>query len=410
MSLSHIPQLGLPRWRLARFAATLAFVVNCGVTRADIVTDWNQRAVTAMAAAGIGGGIGPSRILAIMHIAMVDGLNASAQRNAADALPEVAVHAAARRVLAEIYPAQKAGFDAAFDSAMAKVADGSAKTNAMASGESAAMAIVAERKTDRFSAPDTYRPVTAPGSYITTAQPVFSHAAGMKPFAIVSAEQFRPGPPPALDSALWARDYNETKDLGGASSTKRTAWQTETARFWEGSGAFAWNQAARSLANDKPLPLPDSARLFMLLNVATFDAYVANLAAKYHYGFWRPVTAIRNGDRDGNDATERDAAWLSAAVTPFHPEYPCAHCVNDGAAGAVLKSVFGSGSVPEFTVTFAAMPSVKHSYTSIRQLEDEVAMARIWGGMHYRNSNEVGQEQGRLVGDYVLKNFLRPAR
>lgn len=395
--------------RLTRLAALLALILNTGMARADAVTDWNQRAAAALATAGVGGGFGPSRLLAIMHTAMVDALLSSTQRDAG-ALPEVAVHAAARRVLAESYPAQKAGFDSALDTAVAKVADGSAKTNAIAAGDSAALAVLEDRKTDRYSAPDVYRPATTPGTYITTAQPVFSHSAGMKPFAIQNAEQFRPGPPPALDSALWARDYNEVKEWGGVNSTKRTAWQTETARFWEGSGAFAWNQAARGLVNDKPLPLADSARLFMYLNVATFDAYLANIAAKYHYGFWRPVTAIRNGDRDGNDATERDAGWLPSIAVPLHPEYPCAHCVNDGVAGAVLKSVFGTGTLPEFTVTFAAMPGVKRTYLTIKQLEDEVAMARIWGGVHYRNSNEVGQEQGRMIGEYVLKNYTRSAR
>lgn len=396
--------------RLTRLAALLALILNNGIARADAITDWNQRAVAALATAGVGGGLGPSRLLSIMHTAMFDGILSSTQRNAADALPEAAVHAAARRVLAESYPAQKAGFDTAYDTALIKLPDGNGKTNAVAAGENAALAVLADRKNDRYNAPDVYRPVTTAGTYITTAQPVFSHSADIKPFAIQNAEQFRPGPPPRLDSVLWARDYNEVKEWGGVGSTKRSAWQTETARFWEGSGAFAWNQAARSLVSDKPLPLADSARLFMHLNVATFDAYIANIAAKYHYGFWRPVTAIRNGDRDGNDATERDAGWLPSAVVPFHPEYPCAHCVNDGAAGAVLKSVYGTGTLPEFTVTFVGMPGVKRTYLTIKQLEDEVAMARIWGGVHYRNSNEVGQEQGRMIGEYVLKNYTRSAR
>ena len=124
----------------------------------------------------------------------------------------------------------------------------------------------------------------------------------------------------------------------------------------------------------------------------------------------RPVTAIRNGDVDGNDATARDAEWMPLIDTPMHPEYPCAHCVIDGAAGAVLKSVFGAGPVPEFTLRYAAMPGVTRSYQSIQQLEDEVAMARIWGGVHYRNSTEVGNAVGKTVGEYVLQNTMRPVR
>jgi PAP2 superfamily len=206
------------------------------------------------------------------------------------------------------------------------------------------------------------------------------------------------------DSTLWARDYNEVKEWGGTKSSRRSAWQTETARFWEIAGADAWNQAARALLATKPLPLSDSARLFMTLNLATADASLAVFDAKYHYGFWRPVTAIRNGDRDGNDGTERDAGWQPAIPTPMHPEYPCAHCVQDGAAGLVLKAIFGSGAVPEFTLTYAAMPGVSRKYSSVAQLEEEVAMARIWGGVHYRNSNEVGYDLGKRVADYVVKS------
>jgi hypothetical protein len=240
--------------------------------------------------------------------------------------------------------------------------------------------------------------------------PVMSQVASVKPFALRSISQFRPGPPPALDSELWARDYNETKELGGSNSTKRTAWQSETARFWALIGTHAWNQAARELLASKPLSLPESARLFAHLNMAIFDAYVAIFDAKYHYGFWRPITAIRNGDRDGNDATERDPGWTPLIETPMHPEYPCAHCVVDGAGGVILKSVFGTGTLPEFTLTYAAMPGVTRKYTSIQQLEDEVSMARIWGGVHYRTSNEVGHAIGKKVGDHVLQSYLRPAR
>lgn len=398
--------------RILRFALSpfLIAALLPVTARADIVTDWNERAFVTMTAARVVGGQGQARTLAMMHTAMFDAINATTQPNASSASPEVAAHAAARRVLVELYPTQNAGLDAAFEMVMSKLPDGASKSAGIAAGEKAAAAMLAERKADGFNAPDTYRPATSPGVYITTALPILSHVAGIKPFALQSVSQFRPGPPPKLDSALYARDYNETKELGAANSAKRTAWQTETARFWEIPGTPAWNQAARSLIASRPLPLADSARLFMALNVASFDAYMAILDAKYHYGFWRPITAIRNGDRDGNDATERDAAWLPAITTPLHPEYPCSHCVVDGAAGVVMKSVFGSGAVPEFTLTYAAMPGVTRKYSTIQQLEDEVSMARIWGGVHYRNSNEVGHKIGKQVGEYVLKNYLRPVR
>ena len=385
--------------------------------RADVVTDWNDKAVAIMLAERLPGGVPGARVLAIMHIAMFDAANASEGRylpyraataDAADASPEAAMHAAARHVLAELYPKHKAAADAYYGSAVARLPAGRATASGIAAGEKAARAMLEERKTDGFFAPDSYRPVTKPGGYIPTAMPIMSHLQLAKPFALRSPSQFRPGPPPALTSAQWARDYNETKELGGANSVKRTAWQTETSRFWVLSGTYAWNEAAREIVKARPLSTMESARLFALLNIAISDAFVAIFDAKYQYNFWRPVTAIRNGDIDGNDATERDHAWTPLIATPVHPEYPCAHCVADGSGGAVLKSFFGKDSLPDFTLTYSEMPGVQRKYTSIQQLEDEVAMARIWGGVHYRTSNEVGNALGRTVGEYVMEHYLRP--
>jgi hypothetical protein len=237
---------------------------------------------------------------------------------------------------------------------------------------------------------------------------VASQLSIIKPLALTSVSQFRPGPPPKLDSATWARDYNETMLLGGMSSTKRTPWQSETARFWSKlSGMSAWNQAACSLVASRPLPLIENARLFMNLNVASFDSYLAVFEAKFYYAFWRPITAIRNGDIDGNEATERDASWLPLISTPMFPEYPCAHCIIAGAASVVLKNAFGSGTVPEFVLETPEMPRVTRKYLSIQQLEDEVDMARIWGGLHFRNSAEVAEDMGKRIGDFVLTSYLR---
>jgi hypothetical protein len=409
-------------WRVSLCGLSAFFIITlvCFTARADIVTDWNEKAVATMAAQRVTGGAVPARTLAMVHSAIFNAINSvtksyrlvlvAALPDAPDASLEAAVHTAAKQVLIELYPKEKAALDAAFDTAMAKIPDGPPKLSGIAAGEKAAFAVLAARKADGFDSPNTYRPVTAAGVYVPTAPLVMSHIAGITPFALKSLAQFRPGPPPTLQSQLWARDYNETKELGAVNSTKRTAWQTETGRFWRLSGVLGWNEAARGLLANKPLPLPQSARLFAHLNIALADALLAILDAKYHYNFWRPITAIRNGDRDSNDATERDAGWTPLINTPLHPEYPCAHCVCDGAAGAVLKSVFGAGTLPEFTLTYAEMPGVTRKYTSIQQLEDEVAMARIWGGVHYRNSNEVGNAIGRKVAEYVLQNYLQAVR
>lgn len=413
---------GVPAWLCG-----LCIALPMGAARADIVTDWNEKAAAVMEAEKVTGGYPAARSLSIMHAALFDAVNAVEKRHApysstpieaAGASADVAAHAAARRALTELYPRQKPMIDAAFDAAVSKVAEGTAKAAGGAAGDKAALALVQLRAGDGAVSPNTYRPNTAPSVYVITAAPIMPWAGAVKPLALRSVAQFRPGPPPALNSAIYARDYNETMALGSAKSLKRTDWQAETAKFWVISGVTAWNQAARGLIAAKPLPLIESARLYAQLNLALHDALLAVLEAKYEYAFWRPVTAIRSGDRDGNDATERDgndaterdAGWTPLIETPLHPEYPCAHCVADGAGGVALKSAFGTGTVPEFTLTYAAMPGVVRKYTSIQQLEDEVAMARIWGGVHFRNSNDVGNALGAKVGEYVLQNYLQPRR
>lgn len=198
------------------------------------------------------------------------------------------------------------------------------------------------------------------------------------------------------------------------------AWPVMTAERVTGGGGparllammhGAMYQAANSGSDVSPEAAAHAAargvlvRLFAQLNAAIFDAYLAVFDAKYTYNWWRPVTAIRNGDRHNNPAVGRDAAWTPIIDTPMHPEYPCAHCTVDGAAGAVLKAFWGTGPLPEFTLTYDAMPGVTRKYTSIQQLEDEISMARIWGGVHFRTSNEVGHLLGKQVGEYVLANY-----
>jgi hypothetical protein len=409
---------GAQHW-VRTWLSCLVIAAPMGTAHADIVTDWNEKLMSVMDAEKVGGGYPPSRIASIVHIAMFDAVNAVETRYAsyAPVPPETtgasaaaAAHAAARRVLSELYPRHKATLDAAFDTGVASVPDGAARLAGIAVGETAALALIGMRLNDGASGPNAYRPLTAPGVYVATALPLMSHVAGIKPFALRSVSQFRPGPPPALDSSTWARDYNESMELGEAKSQKRTDRQTETAKFWQISGSAAWNQAARGLVTSKPLPLVDSARLFAQLNMSMHDALLAVFDAKFEYGLWRPITAIRNGDRDGNDATTRNAGWTPLIDTPMHPEYPCAHCVAAGASGAVLESAFGSGPQVEFTLTYAAMPGVTRKYTTIQQLVDEINMARICGGVHFRTSTEVGHALGVKVGEYVLQNHMQSRR
>ena len=168
---------------------------------------------------------------------------------------------------------------------------------------------------------------------------------------MTSASQFRPGPPPALTSALWARDYNEIKALGSKSNSRRTAEQTQIASFWEATLPPIFNGIILSVADIPGREITQNARLFAATAQAADDALLAVFDAKYHYNFWRPVTAIRNGDLDGNDTTERDASWTPFIETPMHPEYPCAHCIVAAAIGTVLQAEVGAGTMPKLTTT-----------------------------------------------------------
>jgi len=266
-----------------------------------------------------------------------------------------------------------------------------------------------EAANDGSKAADAYRLKTTPGVYVSTAIMVGSVFPAVTPFILTDGSQFRPPPPISLQSEEWAHDYNEIKALGSKTSTERSAQATETARFWLMVGPPAYHPIARQIVVARHLDTIDSARFMALYAMALTDAYIAVFDAKYHYEFWRPVTAIRNGDIDGNPATERDAAWQPIDNTPMHPEYPCAHCIESGAAVAVIEALLGSEDVPEVSMTSPTAPGVTHRWTNLRVLADEVATARICAGFHYRFSTRVGTEMGRKIGQYAVQHAMQPA-
>jgi PAP2 superfamily len=227
---------------------------------------------------------------------------------------------------------------------------------------------------------------------------------------MTSPTQFRPAPPLALTSAEWAADYNEIKELGSPNSTRRTARQTEDARFWLITGPAAYYPLVRQLVGLKQMDVVDSARLMAVASTAAADSFIAVFDAKYHYDFWRPITAIRNGDMDDNPATERDAAWQPIDNTPMHPEYPCAHCVSSAAIASALETILGSAQIPEVSMTSRTAPRVTHRWTDLWAYSDEVSMARIYAGFHYRFSTRVGQDMGRKIGQHVARTILLPAK
>ena len=402
---------------------TLAVIALLGMglaavpARADVVTDWNIKANELVVEAKLG--TPPAmRLLAIVHTAVYEAANAVTQRYPAGAVKldtapgaslDAAVASANRVTLLKLLPSVQPAIDSAYQAALAKVADGPAKAAGIAVGEQAAAAVLAAAAEDRANAAESYRPHTTPGVYVPTVVPAVSTWPQRKPWVLASPAQFRPGPPPALNSETWARDYNEIKAVGGKNSTLRTAEQTEIARFWDYSAPPIYHAVVRSVAGQPGRDPTRNARLFMAATQASDDALIAIMDAKYHYNFWRPVTAIRNGDTDGNDTTERDASWTPFIDTPMHPEYPCAHCVISAAVGTVLQAEVSSGAMPVLSTSSPTAKGATRSWTSTADFMQEVALARIYDGVHYRNSTVVGSAIGKQVGELVVVKVMKRA-
>jgi hypothetical protein len=391
-----------------------------GSTFANVITDWDQKAEVAVEPMAALGGTTPykaQRIMAMVHAAMFDAVNSIERRYQPYLLQlpaspttskEAAAAVAAATILSTISAKAAEDMKGALESYLVSIPDGVAKSDGIKLGEAAAAKVIEARTNDGSDAPDAYRPKTTPGVYVPTAITINSMWPDMKPFASASGAQFRPKPPVALESEEWARDYNELKDYGGQNSTKRTAQQTETARFWLIGAPAAYHPFVRQLITAKQMSVVDSARFMALVALGLNDAFIAVLDAKYHYNFWRPITAIRNGDIDGNPATEREATWQPIAPTPMHPEYPCAHCILSGTVAGIVKAEFGTTAIPEIATTSPTAPGVTHRWTDMTAFADEIANARIWAGFHYRSSTRVGTEMGLQIGEYVAKNVMQP--
>jgi hypothetical protein len=403
------------KWMLAALLLTAPMTGAAG----NVITDWNEKAVSIVQTGTVPPPPTAFRTMAILHVAMFDAVNSIEPRYkpykvrlsaTPDTSKEAAAAAAAGAVLAKLAPDAAADVQSTLASYLATLPDGEGKAKGIQLGQEVAANVLAAREKDGASAPDAYRPKTKPGVYIPTAITVGWQIASMTPFVLTSPSQFRAKPPPSLKSAEWARDYNEIKDLGAKNSTKRTVRQTEDARFWLLVGPRGYNPLARQIATAKNMDLLDSARFMALFSVAMADAGIAFFDAKYKYEFWRPITAIRNGDIDGNPATERDATWQPIDATPMHPEYPCAHCAQSSTAAAVIQGLLGSDDIPEVALTSPFVPGVTHRFTNLRAFTDEVANARIYAGFHYRFSTIAGREMGQKIGAYVVKSVMQPAQ
>jgi hypothetical protein len=383
---------------------------------ADVITDWNETAVTFVTSRMTPPAA--QRAVAMVQVAMFDAVNSIEPRYRPylvrlpaplTASKEAAAASAAGVVLAGLLPQAEGQVKGTMASYLGAIPNGDAKSAGIKLGEAVAARVLDVRAKDGSDAPDGYRPKTRPGVYVPTPITVGSTWPNVTPFALASASQFRPEPPIALTSAQWAADYNEIKELGAKGSTKRSARQTEDARFWLITGPQSTDPIVRQLVAAKKLSVIDSARFMALASVALADAYIAVMDAKYLYEFWRPITAIRNGDIDDNPDTARDPTWQPIDNTPMHPEYPCAHCIGSSALSAVVEALLGTADAPEIVMTSPTAPGVTHRWTNLHAYVEEVAQARISAGFHYRFSTEAGQDMGRKIGQYVVQNTMQLA-
>jgi hypothetical protein len=402
-------------------AACLAVYSVAGLARADVITDWNA---TGQAAVMATPGKQFSLVLGFMHAAMYDAVNAIDGRyevfavkpasNPHGASKEAAAAAAAYAVLLNELPTQTAALDAAYAASLAAIPNGPAKTKGIALGQEVATAFLAQRVNDGRDATVPYVFGSGPGVYQATppafANPVTPWFAHVRPLVLESPSQFRAYGPPDVTSARFAADFNAVKELGSATSTERTAKETEIALFHTEPPPAFWSRNTRDLAAAKKLGLTDNARFFAMVFVAQADATIACWDSKYYYNFWRPVTAIRApDDTDGNPATKSDAAWTPLANTPPHPEYPAAHGCAAGSYAEVLNEFFHTEYV-KFTFTSTVANTVPHVFYSTDQFVEEVKDARVFGGMHYPTSTDHGEALGRRVARTILRTEFRPAR
>jgi hypothetical protein len=366
-----------------------------------------------------GGGPLTLRTLTIVSLAMFDAANAVERRHQpylqpfsppADMDAEQAALGAGCAALAAVRPQQA---EAIRKDCYAVGGDGAVGRAATSRrfGETVGVALAEARKNDGIGAPNAWRPVTASGIYIPTTLPIGFDAATAKPFAMKSPSQFRPGPPPALTSERWALDYNEVRTLGERDRSQRSPEQTSTALFFASLGPQQFLDSTAAIPVGAPGSAADRARYYALVYMTLFDTTVAVMDAKYAYNFWRPITAIRNGDVDNNDATTRDATWTPLIDAPMHPEYPCAHCLTGTAFATVVLQLLGDGKT--FTVRSATVPGQAPStreYRNANEIAAQTSDARVWSGVHFRVSTETGVAMGTAIAGYILSTQLLPAK
>jgi hypothetical protein len=389
------------------------------------VVQWNRTLLVIVRTAGAQPPtIHSTRSFAMMHAAIYDAVNAIERTGKPYLVPltsvspsasqDAAAAAAAHSVLVALYPSFQAMLDAQLQQSLAQVPDGADKTAGISIGETVAERLVALRSTDGSDAqPIPFVFGTAPGDYQSTPpnfpkQPQFTHWSRVTPFALEHADQFRPGPPPALTSQAYSNDLNEVQALGIANGTTSSPDQALTGRFWNGAIQNYWNEITQTTVLEKNLTTAQSARLFAQLDITLADSVIAFYDAKYTYNFWRPVSAIRSADTDNNPYTVADPNWLpEVGNTTPDPSYPGAHAVISAAAATVLTSFLKQDQL-DLTVTSEVLPGVERTFQNLSAAADEATLSRIFAGVHFRSDLTTGQALGRAVAEFVVANFLTP--
>lgn len=382
-----------------------------------VVTEWNQHAValTLLPASNLAP-VQQTRVMAIVQVAVHDAVNGITGRYAtylpaapapANASPEAAAIAAAHHALRNLFG--PGNLDTLYLASLA--AHGlSAADPGIEYGRNAAAAILALRANDN-SAQAQFN-YTAPGAGtpgvwvpLTSAPALLAGWGEVTPFVLHNTSQFSLPPPPALDSERYAQDYNEIKEIGALVSQTRTATQTQIATFWLGSPVAIWNQPLTQLVAARDLDLSSTARAFALAYLAAADSSIVCWAAKYQNNFWRPQPAIRRGDEDGNALTAPDPTWTPLFTTPRHPEYASGHSTNSSSIATIMQLIFGDNPGAPISSTITG---ITRNWDTFSEGIEEVIDARVYSGIHFRNSDEVGARQGGQVGHFVFTHALRP--
>jgi hypothetical protein len=413
----------MKRRTVGRLLVLLSTVVFFGSTaRADVVTDWNTVALNAIRAAKT-----PppkaSRALAILHVAIYDAVNGISRTHESyrvqSAVPssaseEAAAGAAAHKVLVALFPTSADALDALYASTLAAIPNRPQKNAGISWGESVADQILLWRSSDGSDATIPAPAGSGPGAWQPT-PPAFApyllpQWAFVEPFVMPTSSAFRGAGPPPLDSLKYVEDYNEVKALGAAVGSTRTVEQDLIALFWaDGAGTETppghWNTIAQDVAAGLGNTIEQNARLFALLNMAMADAAICAWDAKYFYDFWRPVTAIRNGDIDGNASTVGDPTWSSFIATPPFPDYISGHSTFSGAASTVLAMFYGTDDIA-FTTGSDFLPGVTRHFTSFSAAASEAAASRLYAGIHFRSANDDGLRGGVEIGEWTFTHYM----